>query len=54
MKTQEIQSVLLDSTISKELKNIAEKIYASERITFDEGVLLFKKGEVGFLGTLAN
>ena len=46
--------VLLNSTISKELKQIAEKVYANERITFDEGVLLFEKGELGYLGSLAN
>ena len=47
-------SVLLNPTISKELKQIAEKVYANERITFDEGVLLFEKGELGYLGSLAN
>ena len=46
--------VLLNSTISKELKQIAEKVYSNERITFDEGVLLFEKGELGYLGSLAN
>lgn len=46
--------VLLNSTISKELKQIAEKVYANERITFDEGVFLFEKGELGYLGSLAN
>ena len=47
-------SVLLNPTISKELKQIAEKVYSNERITFDEGVLLFEKGELGYLGSLAN
>ena len=47
-------SVLLNSNISKELKQIAEKVYANERISFDEGVLLFEKGELGYLGSLAN
>src|SRR6476620_12468936 len=54
MNTQNIQPVLLNSGISKELKNIAEKVYNSERITFDEGVLLYEKGELGYLGSLAN
>jgi len=54
MQTQTTTSVIFDSKISKDLKQIAEKIFADERISFDEGVLLFEKGELGFLGTLAN
>ena len=54
MQTQPITSVLLDAKISKELKTIAGKVYANERITFDEGVHLFEKGELGYLGSLAN
>lgn len=54
MQTQPISSFLLDTKISKELRNIAEKVYAKERITFDEGVYLFEKGELGYLGSLAN
>jgi len=36
------------------LQAIAQKVYSGERISFDEGILLFEKGELGFLGTLAN
>jgi aminodeoxyfutalosine synthase len=54
MQTKTTPSVLLDSNISNDLKQIAEKVFADERITFDEGVLLFEKGELGYLGTLAN
>ena len=54
MKNQDISGLLLDSKLSKDLKSISEKVLASERISFDEGVLLFEKGELGFLGTLAN
>jgi aminodeoxyfutalosine synthase len=36
------------------LKQIAEKVLNSERITFDEGVLLYEEGELGYLGVLAN
>lgn len=49
----ELKSILKDN-ISKELKQIAEKVYANERITFDEGVILFKEGELNFVGSLAN
>jgi aminodeoxyfutalosine synthase len=36
------------------LETIAEKIYTGQRISFNEGVHLFEKGELGFLGKLAN
>ncbi|ASU34625.1 aminofutalosine synthase MqnE [Mucilaginibacter xinganensis] len=36
------------------LKQIAEKVLNGERITFDEGVLLYEEGELGYLGVLAN
>ena len=36
------------------LRNIGKKIIAGERINFDEGVLLFEKGSLPFLGALAN
>jgi aminodeoxyfutalosine synthase len=49
-----VKSFLEKSSVSPELKKIAEKVYNSERISFDEGVLLYEKGELGFLGTLAN
>jgi len=40
---------ILRSAISDDLKKIAKKVYHKERITFDEGVLLFKEGELNFL-----
>ncbi len=49
-----VLEVINQSNLDLSLKKIAEKVFASERITFDEGVLLFEKGELGFLGTLAN
>src|SRR4026209_2102804 len=36
------------------LKKIASKILASERLTEDEGVILFEKGSLPFVGGLAN
>ncbi len=54
MQSQTTSSVLFDSKISNDLKLIAEKVYADERISFEEGVLLYEKGELGYLGTLAN
>jgi len=47
-------SVLGNSSYSPALKAIAEKVFNQERITFDEGVKLYREAELGFLGTLAN
>lgn len=38
----------------KEFANIVDKIINLERITEEEGLMLFEKGELNFLGTLAN
>jgi aminodeoxyfutalosine synthase len=46
--------LLQDTGLPTDLKHIAEKVLHGERITFDEGVLLFEKGELGYLGILAN
>ncbi len=54
MTNQSISSILLDLNISKELKTIAEKVYNDQRISMEEGVLLYEKGELGYLGVLAN
>jgi len=54
MQNQDIQSVLLEANLPADLKNIAQKVFNSERITFDEGVLLYEKAELGYLGALAN
>ncbi len=47
--------LLIDSpNLDKELKSIALKVQNNERISFDEGVLLYEKAELGYLGVLAN
>ncbi|MBX9784104.1 MAG: aminofutalosine synthase MqnE [Chitinophagaceae bacterium] len=48
-----ITSVLTASTDTA-LKNIADKIYNSERISEEEGLLLFEKADLPFVGALAN
>jgi aminodeoxyfutalosine synthase len=45
---------LVEATKDKELQRIANKIINQERILFDEGVTLFEKGSLSWLGTLAN
>ena len=49
-----IESILQNLNIDASLKKIAEKVLNNERISFDDGVLLYEKGELGFGGTLAN
>ncbi|MFV0605515.1 MAG: aminofutalosine synthase MqnE [Niabella sp.] len=40
--------------LNTSLQNIAEKVYADERISDEECLLLFKQGSLGFVGSLAN
>lgn len=55
MKTSETQLLdVLITTADKSLQSIAEKIITGKRINFNEGILLFEKGSLPFLGTLAN
>lgn len=49
-----LQILLQDAGLSADLKQIAQKVLNNERITFDEGVLLYEKGELAYLGVLAN
>src|SRR6478672_1905364 len=39
---------------SPALQTIAEKVYAGERLTEEDGLLLFEKGNLSFVGALAN
>lgn len=48
-----LQAVLQQIT-DKALLNIADKIINEQRLTEEEGVLLFEKGELPFVGALAN
>ncbi|MBP6431984.1 MAG: aminofutalosine synthase MqnE [Ferruginibacter sp.] len=45
---------LIASPTDTDLKNIAQKVKDSQRITDAEGVLLFEKAELPFVGALAN
>ncbi|WP_343674805.1 aminofutalosine synthase MqnE [Chitinophaga sp.] len=49
-----IDTLLQDARLDKALKTIGEKVIAGERLTTDEGILLFEKGELGYVGALAN
>src|SRR5688500_839340 len=45
---------LLAAETDTELRNIGEKILHQERLTQDEGLVLFEKGTLSFLGSMAN
>jgi aminodeoxyfutalosine synthase len=47
-------SSLIDAQKDADLKNIAQKVLEAKRISPAEGVLLYEKGSLGFLGSLAN
>ena len=53
-KNAVLDQLVAGSSVAPALKKIAEKVFANERITFDEGVLLYEHGELGFVGSLAN
>jgi aminodeoxyfutalosine synthase len=49
-----IDALLHHSELPEDLRNIAQKVVNNERISPEEGILLYEKGELGFLGSLAN
>ena len=46
--------LLEDKYLDADLKAVALKVRDGKRITQEEGVLLFERGELGYLGVLAN
>ena len=50
----EIGFIPSEKYVLKDLQKIGEKIFHDERITDEEGLLLFEKGSLPFLGSLAN
>ncbi len=53
-KPLNLAEVLRQSNLDKNLFTIADKVQNGERLSEEEGVLLFEKGELGFVGALAN
>ncbi len=51
--TDSLDSILSNSNIDSRLLRIAEKVQQSQRLTEEEGVLLFEIGELPFVGSLA-
>lgn len=54
ISSDKLQYLIHDPNLDSDLKAIAQKVMKQERITFDEGVLLYEKGELSYLGVLAN
>ncbi|MGZ3882786.1 MAG: aminofutalosine synthase MqnE [Bacteroidia bacterium] len=54
MNPKSIEDLLSSAQLSAALKQIAHKVIAGERITFDEGVTLYNEGSLSYLGILAN
>ncbi|MDO3643122.1 aminofutalosine synthase MqnE [Mucilaginibacter sp. L3T2-6] len=49
-----VRALLQNPHLSAGLKQIGEKVLDNKRITFEEGVLLYEEGELGYVGMLAN
>lgn len=52
--TEHTLDFLKSSSVSDQLKSIAEKVLSDKRLTFDDGVTLYKEASLGFAGALAN
>src|SRR5690606_41776087 len=51
---QKLAFLLEDKHLDNDLKTIAAKVRDGKRIDREEGVLLYERGELGYLGVLAN
>src|ERR1700741_1979426 len=49
-----IINILQSTSLSPQLKSIAEKVATGARISIEDGVILYKNGDLNFLGALAN
>lgn len=54
MSAPSIDTILLDPQLAPEFRTIAAKVKHGQRISEAEGLLLFEKGELAYLGALAN
>lgn len=51
---KKLDFLINNSRLDKDLKAIALKVSKGERISYEDGVLLYEKGELAYLGVLAN
>ena len=54
MNTPSFQTILHDGQLAPALRAIAAKVDRGERVTPEEGLLLYEQGPLGYLGALAN
>ena len=54
MSNPTLEIVLRDPTLAPALRTIAQKVKDQERITPEDGVLLYEQAPLGYLGALAN
>lgn len=47
-------TMLSAASLDKDIRRIADKVLQQERLTQEDGVTLFEKGDIGLLGALAN
>ncbi|MES2828899.1 MAG: aminofutalosine synthase MqnE [Bacteroidota bacterium] len=52
--TSKLAVIINDQDLPEQHRVIAQKVLNQQRISFDEGVYLYKNAELGYLGTLAN
>lgn len=50
----DLEQLLSNPALDEDLRSIGNKVLQQERLSAEEGVLLFEKGELGYLGALAN
>lgn len=50
----DLEQLLSNPALDEDLRSIGHKVLQQERLSAEEGVLLFEKGELGYLGALAN
>jgi aminodeoxyfutalosine synthase len=53
LNTPDIEKILFGLKFKDSIKHIAEKVFRKERLTPEEGVLLFQEADTGYLGMLA-
>ncbi len=54
ISSTKLQYLIQDPDLDSDLRTIAQKIAQNERISFEEGVMLYEKAELAYLGVLAN
>ena len=54
ISSTKLQYLIQDPDLDSDLRAIAQKIAQNERISFEEGAMLYEKAELSYLGVLAN